>query len=278
MSSNQRVIIKDVVPYSKYQDSSGVFFCAKEDTRATDRLLKTITDYHWKSVDEGHALQDENERKGYLMWADDELVSRGDPALAYDYDCQDCELKRRFDSITKNGSCSFSYVDTKDMEPKSNGSQPAKESSVRRAWVGLSDRGDSKYKLSYCLVTAHEHLDSRGHPNRVRYQYQDSDEFTLNGSTPNEKVHSLATVLLEQSRSDPTDDTVRHQVLEDLNNFEDAGSPCFGSRGGDTTDPITRAATALLSVLSNRTDDRKDGDETHQRIFPFRAAALIQLG
>ena len=141
----------------RQQRSSGVIICAQRDWEATNRLMESIKNGHQLSIAEGHVLQDESLRRGWLerRGIPGDAPEPKQPALEYESDCQDCVLKDAFDHSVESGPCSFAYVEISGIVPFYVGSRlKVRKDKIRRAIIGLSDLKDSKYNLSYYVIKA----------------------------------------------------------------------------------------------------------------------------
>ena len=255
MSSNEYTDYPsdDMEPNIKQQASSGVFPCPKGRTGATDRLLRTICDGHSMTIEDGHTLQNEQERQAYFSWKrDGPGFGLEYPALEYHQDCQDCVLKDAFDRSVESGPCSFAYVDTSEIVPFHVGLQlKARKVEIRRSMIGLSNLGDSRYNLSYYVIKA-----KRGERVSVSYDRHELDPLTLSSATHEDKVTELSDALTERLSRGSGGGTDRHQVLGDMAKSRSEDGPSFGDRGGETEEPLSRTATALLSSAREDEDER----------------------
>jgi hypothetical protein len=185
------------------------------------------------------------------------------PTLEYGERCNTCRWESAFKDLTESGDTAFVYVDTALLDDKPD--TPSTLVGFERALIGLTHRGGSNYQLSYFHLTG-----SWTDPNEVSdIRYQSSEPNTMIhqlGDTREEKAQDVAKIFKNILHEDEEKSRFPGLVMRVLNTHRTLTSgSSFVNWCGNDDDMFTRAATALVDVLSKKGDDRTYPDDK----YPF---------
>ena len=241
-------------------EESGVAFCSAASThewgnRFVAHLLRTITSFHELYIKYGHVLSDESERQLYLKDIEELYRQRPDPTLEYDERCRTCKLESSFKGLAEFGPTSFIYLDTALVETDSI-DNPARPAGFERSLIGLTQLKESRHFLSFFHLTG---TGGRNEQSTPEFVYQSSILLPYDlSSARKEKIQQIEDIFKTISEKDEDVSHIQGLALSVLNaHLPQDESSSFAAWSGESTNMMTRAATALVDVLEAKANSRE---------------------